>query len=226
MMALDPTIVRLRPTCLSRHAPTRSESLAQAAGGTLLLASRIRKHAAEADLDELHLHCVREIRRFQERAGRSRLPREQVMAASYALCMVIDEAVLGMPWSQRSNWASRSMALTFHGEASCAGELARFVERALLQPYRYLPFLEVLYLCLSIGMQRGYPVQDPSARTLVESRYELLRAIGSVRGTLDEELLHREEYARPQVNWLLWWLTGSAVFATLFAAAVYFGRYG
>src|SRR5262249_20704693 len=64
----------------------------------LVLAGRLRGQIANADVDSLRRQCAQEIRAFEDRLRRANVPTEDVLAARYAMCTVIDEAVLNTPW--------------------------------------------------------------------------------------------------------------------------------
>ena len=216
----DPTIIRLRPAREPGPQPRRLNPLSQAGMRGLLLAARIRKHGTPANLDELHLHCVRVMRTFEEKALQMGLPKEEVVASSYAMCMVIDEAVLGNPSAASAGWNARSMSMTFHGEASCSRQLERFAARAMAEPTRYLAFLQFLYSCLSIGLRDGHPIRDAVARRLMEKRHDLLVLIQTTRGTAIPEVPQPQPVpiaARRRVM-PLWVIAGVGL--TLITAAV------
>lgn len=220
----DPTIIRLRPARAAKTA-AKPNPLALAAVPLLVLSGQIRQQTAPANLDELHLQCVRELRTFEERARRSQLPAEEVVASSYALCVVIDAAVLDMPWSTRTNWAARSMSMTFHGEFSCGPNLLQFLQHALADPARYLAFLELLYICVSIGFQGGHPTKGRAARELLNGRYKLLRSIQSAResAATDEARPMAHDARAAARSSVPRWVVAGVALVLVIAAVVAFG---
>src|SRR5580692_8458042 len=78
--------------------------LVQAAAPLLILAGRLREQVNNPNIENLHAQSVQEIRAFEERARVAAVPDEDVLAARYALCSVIDEAVLNTPWGAESGW--------------------------------------------------------------------------------------------------------------------------
>ncbi len=56
------------------------------------------------------------------------------MAARYALCTVIDEAVLNTPWGAQSDWAGQSLLVTFHRESGGGDKFFRVLERVIGEP--------------------------------------------------------------------------------------------
>src|SRR5262245_50452077 len=76
--------------------------LLQAAVPLLVLAGRLRGQAAHTDIGNLRAQTVNEMRAFEDRVRAAGVPSEDAMAARYALCTVLDEAVLNTPWGAQS----------------------------------------------------------------------------------------------------------------------------
>ena len=56
-------------------------------------------------------------------------PQEVVLAARYALCATLDEAVLSTPWGAHSEWAQQSLLVALHREAWGGAEVLRHAGR-------------------------------------------------------------------------------------------------
>jgi type VI secretion system protein ImpK len=162
--------------------------LVQAAASLLILAGRLREKITNADADNLHSQSVHEIRAFEERARRASVPEEDVLAARYALCSVIDEAVLNTPWGPESGWAARSLLVTFHRESSGGEKVFQIIDRVLNDPRRYLALLELLYVCLALGFEGRYRVEERGSARLTDIRHDLFRCIQSLRGNSETDL--------------------------------------
>ena len=78
----------------------------------LVLAGRLRGQISNADVDSLRRQAIEEMRTFEERARRAEVPPEDVLAARYALCTVLDEAVTNTPWGVEGNWSALSLLVT------------------------------------------------------------------------------------------------------------------
>ena len=91
--------------------------LVQAASPLLLLAGQLRDSVTPMDVAGLRRHALDEIRRFEEQARASGVPNEVVLAARYALCAALDEAVLSTPWGAQSEWAQHPLLVALHREA-------------------------------------------------------------------------------------------------------------
>jgi type VI secretion system protein ImpK len=162
--------------------------LVQAAASLLILAGRLREQISNADVENLHTQSVHEIRAFEERARRAAVPDEDVLAARYALCSVIDEAVLNTPWGAESGWAARSLLVTFHRESSGGEKVFQIIDRVLNDPRRYLALLELLYVCLALGFEGRYRLEERGAARLTDIRHDLFRCIQSLRGNPETDL--------------------------------------
>jgi type VI secretion system protein ImpK len=162
--------------------------LVEAAAPLLILAGRLREQIGNPDVEHLHLQSVQEVRAFEERARRSAVPDEDVLAARYSLCSVIDEAVLNTPWGTESGWAARSLLVTFHRESSGGEKVFQIVDRVLNDPRRYLALLELLYICVSLGFEGRYRLEERGPARLVDIRHDLFRCIQSLRGNTETDL--------------------------------------
>ena len=161
--------------------------LVQAATPLLILAGRLREQIKNAQVESLYTQSVQEVRSFEERARRAAVPEEDVLAARYALCSVIDEAVLNTPWGAGNGWAARS-----YSSRSTASprrrEVFQLVNRVLNEPRRYLALLELLYISLSLGFEGRYRVEDRGASRLTDIRFDLFRCIQTLPGTPEADL--------------------------------------
>ena len=131
--------------------------LVQAASPLLLLAGQLRRHLAVGDVAGLRRHALDEIRRFEERRAAAGVPSEVVLAARYALCATLDEAVLSTPWGAQSEWAQQSLLVALHREAWGGEKFFDMLDRISPDPARHIDLLELQYLCLAVGFARQVP---------------------------------------------------------------------
>ncbi len=103
--------------CGARGARHRAEPARAAASPLLLLAGQLRGTLSVPDVGGLRRHALDEIRRFEERARAAGVANEAVLAARYALCAALDEAVLSTPWGAQSEWAQQTLLVALHREA-------------------------------------------------------------------------------------------------------------
>jgi type VI secretion system protein ImpK len=160
----------------------------QAAVPLLVLAGRLRGQIANADVDNLQRQCVQAVRDFEDRCRRASVPDADVLAARYALCTVLDEAVLNTPWGAQSGWAGQSLLVTFHREAQGGEKFFQILDRLLGESQRYLALLELWYVCLSLGFEGRYRVDDRGAARLADVRRDLYLRIEQLRGATEPAL--------------------------------------
>jgi type VI secretion system protein ImpK len=198
--------------------------LVQAAAPLLILAGRLREQIANADVGNLHVQCVQEVRAFETRARQAAVPDEDVLAARYTLCSVIDEAVLNTPWGAQSGWAARSLLVTFHSESSGGEKVFRIVDRVLDDPRRYLALLELLYLCISLGFEGRYRLEERGSQRLADIRQELFRCIQILRGNTEGDLSPQwkgvEDKRRAVIRIVPLWVVAVACGAVLLAVFI------
>ena len=162
--------------------------LVQAATPLLILAARLRAQIRNVQVDSLYRQSVQEMRSFEERARRAAVPDEDILAARYTLCTVLDEAVLNTPWGAQSGWAGRSLLVTFHREAFGGEKVFQIVDRVINEPRRYMALLELLYICLCLGFEGRYRVEERGDTRLEQIRLDLFRCIQTQRGTPEADL--------------------------------------
>ena len=195
----------------------------QAAVPLLVLAGRLRGQIANANVEGLRQQCIQEIRAFEDRCRRTEVPDADVLAARYALCTVIDEAVLNTPWGAQSGWAGQSLLVTFHREAQGGDKFFQILDRLLAEPQRYLALLELWYVCLSLGFEGRYRLDERGAVRLADIRRDLIQRIEPLRGRPEAALSPRWKGVEDRRNAVLrlvpLWVVAVA------AAAIVFGTW-
>jgi type VI secretion system protein ImpK len=146
--------------------------LAAAAIPLLLLLARLRNAAHRPDPDNLYDRTTLALRTFERRARDAGVPNEQLRSAHYALCISIDDVVLNTPWGAASNWAKRPLALAFHQDTSEGGRFFELLARLRQTPAKFMPVIEIMYLCLSLGVMGRYRSAPQGSRELDRLRAE------------------------------------------------------
>ncbi len=152
--------------------------LIAAAGPLLQLLARLRNTLQAPDSGDLRERAVREIRRFEENARARNIPMEQLRPAHYALCASLDDVVLATPWGSQGAWAQRSLVSTFHQEVRSGERFFDVMAQIRQNPGNFLPVLELMYFCLSLGYMGRYrlsPRGPAEIDRLREETYAVLR---------------------------------------------------
>lgn len=205
--------------------------LVRAASNVLLLAGRLRGTLSAPDVAGLRRHALDEIYKFEERARSAGAANETVLAARYALCATLDEAVLSTPWGAQTEWAQQTLLVQLHREAWGGEKFYAMLERISQDPGRHIELMELQYLCLVVGFTGKYHVEARGHARLAEVRQALYRRIREHHGAAPSELSLRwrglEDRRNRLIRYVPWWIVGVAALVIVATAyAVYASRLG
>ena len=130
---------------------------------------------------------MRAIREFESHARNSRIEAETVAAARYALCTLIDETISSTLWGA-GVWNSRSLLVSFHNESWGGEKFFLILQRFSNDPRTHLDVLELMYLCLALGLEGRYRVLERGLDQLSTLRERLLQLIQQQRGAAEQDL--------------------------------------
>ena len=200
--------------------------LVQAASPLLMVAGQVRGSATPMDVPGLRRYALEEIRGFEERARASGIKNEIVLAARYALCASLDEAVLSTPWGAQSEWAQHPLLVAFHREAWGGEKFFDMLDRISADPEQYIGLMQLQYLNIALGFAGKYQMMERGHERLSDIRQDLYRRIRSHDGAGDAELSLQwrglEDRRNRLIRYLPWWVVGAAALAVL---AVTFATY-
>src|SRR5215217_7126196 len=137
----------------------------------LLLPGQLRSAPAAMDVAGLRRHVLEEIRRFEDQARGGGIRNEIVLAARYALCAALDEAVLSTPWGAQSEWAQHPVLVALHREAWGGEKFFEMLNRISADPARHLDLLELQHLILALGFTGRYQMLDRGHEQLQDLRH-------------------------------------------------------
>lgn len=163
-------------------------ALAAAAAPLLQLLARLRNTANPPDAGDLRERTVREIRNFEQRARDGGVPMEQLRPAHYALCASLDDVVLNTPWGGAGGWDARSLVSTFHQEVRSGERFFDLLGQMKQNPGSYLPVIELMYLCLSLGFMGRYRLSPRGPGEIDRLREETYAVIARQRQASEPEL--------------------------------------
>ena len=133
--------------------------LVRAANPLLDLVVPLRSLTTMPDMECLRQRLIQAVQAFETQARASQVDVETVAAARYALCTLVDETIASTPWGA-GVWGSRSLLVTFHNEA-WGGEKFFMILQRLSQDLRtHIDVLELMYLCMALGLEGRYRVLD------------------------------------------------------------------
>ncbi|RMT78644.1 putative outer membrane protein [Pseudomonas viridiflava] len=152
------------------------------ANDLLVQLSRLCAAPAAMDIRPLNRQLIEQVKLFEAHAHHHAIANEQMLAARYVLCTVLDEAVLTTPWGSASDWSTMSLLSHFHKETFGGEKFFQLLEKLYGNPLRHLHMLELMYLCLALGFEGKYRVMPRGGDELDGIRDGLHRQIRQMRG--------------------------------------------
>jgi type VI secretion system protein ImpK len=162
--------------------------LVAAAAPLLQLLARLPNTINHPDPGELRERAVRAIHTFEQRVRELELPRELLPPAHYALCASIDDVVLNTPWGSTGVWDANSLVSIFHKEVRSGERFFQLLGQMRQNPGLYLPVIELMYLCMSLGFQGQYRLAQRGPAELDRLREETYAVIVRQRQAPEPDL--------------------------------------
>jgi type VI secretion system protein ImpK len=151
--------------------------LIEAAAPLLQLLGRLRNTYGQPNPGDLRERAIQQIRIFEQAARDGGVPMDQLRPAHYALCASLDDVVLNTPWGSAGDWAERSLVSSFHQEVRGGERFFDLLGQLRQNPGTFLPVLELMYLCLSLGFQGRYRLSPRGPGELDRLREDLYAII-------------------------------------------------
>lgn len=151
--------------------------LMKSANSLLFLVPYLRETSAHANPAQLRDYLAGEISAFEERARSAGVLHEHVIAARYALCTLLDETVAMTEWGSTGAWGRQSLLVMFQNETWGGEKFFQLLTRLAQNPVPNLDVIELMYVCLCLGMEGRYRVLDNGAAQLDLLRRRLLELI-------------------------------------------------
>ncbi|MDD2877800.1 MAG: type IVB secretion system protein IcmH/DotU [Acidiphilium sp.] len=202
-----------------------STPLLAAAAPLLQLLARLRNTLQPPDSGDLRERAARAMRDFEIAGRQANVPVDQLRPAHYALCASLDDVVLATPWGSQGAWAQRSLVSTFHQEVRSGERFFDILTQIRQNPGNFLPVLELMYVCLSLGYMGRYRLSPRGPAEIDRLREEVYATIRRARPPGDATLSpHWQGVAapyKPRRAILPVWVAGAAALGVL--ALVYVG---
>jgi type VI secretion system protein ImpK len=153
------------------------------------------------------------------------VPSEKIIAARYAICTLVDEVAGSTPWGASGAWAQHGLLALFHGEVGGGEKFFQLLARLAENPQANVELLELMYICLQLGLEGRYRIAETGQRQLDAIRQRLLTIIRQQRGDYERDLSPNWKGGRvvpePRLAWLPLWVIWAATAFVL--AAIYLG---
>ncbi len=118
---------------------------------------------------------VESINHFTESANQKDI--DNALLARYILCAFSDEIICTTYWGKDNNWANSSLLGHFYNETYGGDKFFQILEQLLRAPAKYVDLLELIYICLSLGFEGKYRIQNRGKMELDSIREGLFRQL-------------------------------------------------
>jgi type VI secretion system protein ImpK len=200
--------------------------LVAAAVPLLQLLARLRNTLNQPDPGDLRERAVAALREFENRTRETGVSIELLRPAHYALCASVDDVVLNTPWGSTGVWDARSLVSTFHQEVRGGERFFNLLRQMCQNPGTFLPVIELMYLCMSLGFQGQYRLSARGPAELDRLREEVYALLVRQRQQIEPELSpHWQGVAAPYRSMrpiVPLWVVASAALALLAALFIWF----
>jgi type VI secretion system protein ImpK len=163
--------------------------LVAAAAPLLSAAPRIRSMLQHPNPAGLKDALADGVRKFEAQARSEGLPNEQVIAARYILCTLLDESAASTPWGGSGVWANQSLLVQFHNETWGGEKIFQLMSKLAENVGNNRNLLELLYVVLSFGFEGRYRVVNDGKAQLESVRVRLSQMLKQQRGNAADKAL-------------------------------------
>ena len=167
--------------------------LVSAASPLLSSAPRIRAMVQHPNPAGLKDALADGIRKFEAQARAEGLPNEQVVAARYILCTLLDESAASTPWGGSGVWANQSLLVLFHNETWGGEKVFQLMSKLAENVPANRNLLELMYVVLAFGFEGRYRVLNDGRAQLESLRTRLSQMLRGNRADGDKTLSPRWE---------------------------------
>jgi type VI secretion system protein ImpK len=126
-------------------------------------------------LEEVRNILIQEIEYFTDAAGKKGIENSEVLLARYVLCTFCDEMIGTTYWGKDNNWANSSLLGNFYNETYGGDKFFEILNQLLQAPAKYIDLLELMYICLSLGFEGKYRIQNRGKMELDSIRESLYK---------------------------------------------------
>ena len=195
------------PPAASRDVPLAMEALmtaslnplVAAAAPLLAAAPRVRTTARHPNPAGLKDALAEGIRKFEAQARSQGQPNDQVIAARYILCTLLDEAAASTPWGGSGIWSAQSLLVQFHNETWGGEKVFQLMSKLAENVEGNRNLLELLYVALAFGFEGRYRVLDNGRAQLDSVRERLVQLLRQGRPAYEKALSPRWKGEKPEV---------------------------
>lgn len=195
-------------------------ALIEAANPLLAVVPQIRHSLRHPDPSGLRSRLREQLAAFRSGACAVGIPADDVTAAHYALCALLDDSASATPWGRDWN----ALLGELHGEKDRGDGFFALLDRMLAAPSEHYEVLQFLYVCLALGFEGRYRSGEGGRQALAQVRTRLHDVLAKQRPSTPFEISCRWQGAPVPVRrvpgTVVLWMAASV--CTLLLAILYF----
>ncbi|WP_457744610.1 type IVB secretion system protein IcmH/DotU [Sulfurimonas sp.] len=150
-------------------------------------------------LSEVRNMLIQEVEYFTDIAAKKEIENSQVMLARYVLCTFSDEMIGTTYWGKDNNWANSSLLGHFYNETYGGDKFFEILSQLLKAPAKYVDLLELMYVCLSLGFEGKYKIQNRGKIELDSIRESLYKQMKMMK-IRESKHFYGQQNASPKRN--------------------------
>jgi len=152
--------------------------LIAAASPIFAIVEKLAKTRYISDISKLHQDLTHEIKAFENKIQTQGYRSQIILAARYVLCAWIDEVILNTEWGIDSEWDKRRLVNNLQESAAGNQQFFVLLDRCSQDPAIYIDLLELMYLCLILGLEGDYRYLERGhiqLSSLIDNLYQCIR---------------------------------------------------
>lgn len=164
------------PTFESPPPVSGLNALLAAANALLNVVPRLRATLQHPDPQGLQQQLAHQIKSFETNARAAGIPERTVIGARYCLCTLLDETIAATPWGS-GVWSQLSLLVAFHKESFGGEKFFQLLSALGRTPTENRDLLELMYVCLGLGLKGRFGAIDNGQVRLDEVREKLAQIL-------------------------------------------------
>ena len=158
---------------------------------------------------------VQQIQRFEHHCLQMDVHEEARFFARYVLCTVMDELVIKTPWGSDGVWSRQSLLSQFHGETHGGDRFFQMLDYLQQAPARNLQLLELMYVCMGLGFEGKFKLDQRGHAQLESIRDNLFHLLRRQKGEAERDLSPHWQRVTQRRNKLAsyfpWWVVAAVI---------------
>lgn len=159
--------------------------------------------------------AAQQIQRFEQQCIQLDVHEEIRFFARYVLCTVVDELVIKTPWGSDGVWSRQSLLSQFHRETNGGDRFFQLLEYLQQAPARNLHLLELMYVCMGLGFEGKFKLDQRGYAQLESIRDNLFHLLRRQKGEPERDLSPHWQRVTQRRNKLAsyfpWWVVAAVI---------------